>query len=51
VLDADGTKRTETARLAGHTLIWEHGTTALRLEGDLTLDRAIQIAESAAAKP
>lgn len=49
VLDADGTRRTETARLAGHTLIWEYGGTTLRLEGDVTRARAISIANSATA--
>jgi len=48
VLNSDGTKRTETARLAGHTLIWEHQGTALRLEGDVSRARAIEIAESVA---
>jgi hypothetical protein len=48
VLNADGTRRTETARLAGHTLIWEYGGSALRLEGDLPLSRAIEIADSVA---
>jgi hypothetical protein len=33
-------------RLAGHTLIWQHGETTLRLEGDLTLERAREIAAS-----
>src|SRR3954452_8166979 len=47
LLAPDGTKRTESARLAGHTLIWETSTATLRLEGDLTLERAVQIAESA----
>jgi len=51
VLNADGTRRTETARLAGHTLIWEYGQTALRLEGDLTLARAIEIASSVTPVP
>ena len=51
VLNADGTRRTETARLAGHTLIWEHGQTALRLEGNLTLARAIEIAGSVTTLP
>ena len=36
------------ARLAGHTLIWSDGVTTLRLEGDLTLERAVEIAESSA---
>lgn len=43
----DGTRRTESARLAGHTLIWPRGVTTLRLEGDLTLEQAVEIAESA----
>lgn len=47
LLDADGSRRTETARLAGHTLIWPQGDTTLRLEGDLTLDEAVAIGESA----
>ena len=36
----------DSARLAGHTLIWQDGFTTLRLEGDVTLDRAVEIAES-----
>ena len=51
VLNADGTRRTERARLAGRTLIWEYGGTALRLEGDLTLARAIEIASSLTTLP
>jgi hypothetical protein len=47
LLDPDGSRRTETARLAGHTLIWPRGDTTLRLEGDLTLEEAVRIAESA----
>lgn len=47
LLDADGTRRTETARLAGHTLIWERDGTTLRLEGDIELERAREIAASA----
>jgi hypothetical protein len=42
-----GRSRHAPPRLAGHTLIWERGGTALRLEGDLTLERAVAIAESA----
>ncbi len=47
ILDAAGNPRTETARLAGHTLIWEAGGTVLRLEGDFTRERAVKIAASA----
>ena len=50
VLAPDGTRRTETARLAGHTLIWEQADgTTLRLVGDLTRVRALEIAVSVAA--
>ena len=47
VLDQAGNRREESARLAGHTLIWPVGDLTLRLEGDLTLERAVEIAESA----
>jgi hypothetical protein len=46
-LAPDGSRRTETARLAGQTLVWQHGGLTLRLEGDLDLLRAQQIAASA----
>ena len=46
LLEPDGSRRTESARLAGHTLIWLDGVTTLRLEGDLSLERAVEIAES-----
>jgi len=48
VLDEHGRPRTETARLAGHTLIWPDGDVTLRLEGDLSLERAVEIGGSAA---
>ena len=51
VLNPDGSRRTETARLAGHTLIWMHGGTTMRLEGDLTKQRALEIAASVPAPP
>ncbi len=47
LFDADGGRRTESARLAGHTLIWQDGFTTLRLEGDIDLARAVEIANSA----
>ncbi|CRK56561.1 hypothetical protein [Alloactinosynnema sp. L-07] len=43
----DGSQRTEPARLAGRTLIWQSGNVTLRLEGDLDRERAVAIAESA----
>jgi hypothetical protein len=47
LLEPDGDRRAESARLAGHTLIWQDGSTTLRIEGDLDLVRAVEIAESA----
>lgn len=49
LLAPDGSTRTESARLAGQTLIWRTATATLRLEGDLTLDRAVEIAASVTA--
>jgi hypothetical protein len=51
LLNADGTRRFETARLAGHTLVWEHGVTTVRLEADVSLARATEIARSVAPVP
>jgi hypothetical protein len=48
ILDDQDQPRTETARLAGHTLIWPAGNVTLRLEGDLSLERAVEIGASAA---
>lgn len=45
-VDRDGVVRSESARLAANTLIWERGTVSYRLEGQLTRDRATAIAES-----
>ncbi|MGH3738743.1 MAG: hypothetical protein ACRDT6_24565, partial [Micromonosporaceae bacterium] len=47
VLEPDGRERRTEARLAGRTLIWQVGAVTLRLEGDLTRDRAVEIAGSA----
>jgi hypothetical protein len=51
LLEPDGTRRSQSARLAGHTLIWQDGHTTLRIEGDLSLGRAVEIAESAVPVP
>ena len=48
ILDEEGRRGTESARLAGHTLIWPVGDVTLRLEGDLSLERAVEIGASAA---
>jgi hypothetical protein len=45
-LDRDGEPIFETLRLAGNTLLWTRGDLTLRLEGDLTRERALEIAES-----
>jgi hypothetical protein len=45
-LDDEGNPRTETARLAGNTLIWPVGEVTMRLEGDLGLGRAVEIGSS-----
>ena len=42
----DGNPIVDTRRLAGNTLLWEHGEVTLRLEGDLTKEEALRIAES-----
>ena len=49
LLEPDGTQVTHSARLAGHTLIWMRDGVTLRLEGDVELSRAVDIAESAVA--
>ena len=51
LLNADGTRRFETARLAGHTLVWERGGTTVRLEAAVSLARAIEIARSVTPVP
>jgi hypothetical protein len=45
-VDRDGVVRTETARLAGPTLIWEADGVSYRIEGHLTRAEAVAIAES-----
>jgi hypothetical protein len=47
ILDEQDRPRTETARLAGHTLIWPLDDLTMRLEGDLSLERAVEIGSSA----
>ncbi|KUL35242.1 hypothetical protein [Actinoplanes awajinensis] len=42
----DGVSRTETARLAGPTLIWATGSVTYRLEGLATLEEASEVARS-----
>ena len=47
LLDEDGAPIEETLRPAARTLIWTIGDTTLRLEGDLSLEQALEAAESA----
>jgi len=44
--DARGNLREEQTRLAGNTLIWQRGDLTLRLEGELSREAALRIAES-----
>src|SRR5829696_5980322 len=44
--DSAGTFREEQTRLAGNTLIWQRGELTLRLEGELSKEEALRIAES-----
>ena len=44
--DDHGGARSEPPRLAGHTLIWQTPRATLRLEGDITYERALAIASS-----
>lgn len=45
-VDAQGREHTESARTSAQTLVWLHRDVTLRLEGALTLERALQIARS-----
>jgi hypothetical protein len=42
-----GEVRQDRIRLAGNTLLWEHGNLTLRLESGLSRDEAVRVAESA----
>ena len=44
--DARGNLRDERTRLAGNTLIWQRGELTLRIEGQITRQEALRIAES-----
>jgi CheY-like chemotaxis protein len=43
--DATGQFGSEPVRLAGGVLLWERGGVTYRLEGDLTLEQALKVAE------
>jgi hypothetical protein len=45
-VDRLGSTRTETARMSARTLIWQVGQTTLRLEGELTKEQALAIANA-----
>lgn len=47
-VDRNGVERTVTARLAGPTLIWSHGSVTYRLEGIASADEALEVARSVA---
>jgi hypothetical protein len=46
--DPDGVRLEQSVRLAGNVLLWERGDLTLRIEGDITREQAIRIAESMA---
>jgi hypothetical protein len=43
-IDASGAEHTDAPRIAGQTLLWQKGKVTLRLEGNLTMDQATEIA-------
>jgi hypothetical protein len=45
-IDRNGVHHNESARLSGKTLIWQVGDVTMRLEGDLTVLQALEIANS-----
>jgi hypothetical protein len=45
-VDRSGSYREEAARMSAQTLIWQVGTTTLRMEGDFTKQEAVGIARS-----
>ncbi|HEY4790020.1 MAG TPA: DUF4367 domain-containing protein, partial [Actinomycetes bacterium] len=44
--DARGNVRDEQTRLAGNTLVWQRGELTLRIEGEISKQEALRIAES-----
>ena len=46
VVEVDGSRRRLESRLAAPTLVWQRDDLTLRLEGDLTLARLVEIADS-----
>jgi hypothetical protein len=43
---SNGTPVAQTLRLAGNTLVWQHGARTFRLEGPFTKQQALKLAES-----
>src|SRR5260370_19085874 len=50
-VDANGSFRSETVRLAANTLILDYNGTVIRIEGNLTKAQALEIAASLAYSP
>jgi hypothetical protein len=46
LVNRDGEPFQESRRLAGHTLVWQHGAVTLRIEGGFDRARALEIARS-----
>lgn len=51
LIDEYGLVLEESARLAQDVLVWEEGGRTIRLEGDLTLDEAVDLADSLSVRP
>jgi hypothetical protein len=45
-VDERGQLLRDTVRLAGNVLIWQHGRVTVRMEGRISLGRALKIAQS-----
>lgn len=45
-LDPDGIVLEDTVRLAGNVLLWERGDVTFRIEGEISREKALEIAES-----
>jgi len=46
--DPEGMRIEQSVRLAGNVLLWERGDLTLRIEGDISMEEAVRIAESMA---
>jgi hypothetical protein len=45
-IDRTGHPEFDTVRLAGNVLLWQHGAVTVRIEGRISMERAITVARS-----